>query len=72
MKHLKLIVDNTKKVKVFEVTINDDLLGLYSIEAYKELRLQMSTGDFHTHRALPVYVEDFSEVVTIDELMEVF
>ena len=25
-------------------------LGLYTFDAYCELRLQMSTGDFHTHQ----------------------
>lgn len=25
-------------------------MGLYSWEAYCELRLQMSTGDFHSHK----------------------
>ncbi len=28
---------------------------IYSSKAYKELTLQMSTGDWHTHVAIPLY-----------------
>lgn len=31
---------------------------LYTEAAYRELRLQLSTGDFGTHRAKPVILED--------------
>lgn len=39
-----------------KVTGNNE--GLYSPKAYEELRLQLSTGDFHTHKALPVKVSN--------------
>lgn len=50
---------------------------LYSLDAYKELRLQFSTGDFHTHKHEVVsanenvtYFEfdtELNEFVTINE-----
>lgn len=36
-------------------------MGLYTFEAYCELRLQMSTGDFHSHK---------HEIVTCDATLE--
>lgn len=36
---------------LIRVTIYQDDLGLYTPEAYEELRLQFSTGDFHVHKA---------------------
>lgn len=38
------------------VLVNSDNLedAVLTAEAYKEYRLQMSTGDFHTHTAVPI------------------
>lgn len=36
-------------------------IGLYTFEAYQELRLQMSTGDFHTHK---------HSIITVDASLE--
>lgn len=44
--------------------------ALLTIEAYNEVRLQMSTGDFHTHKVETVLVEDFSDVITLMDLWE--
>ena len=70
MKHLKLIVDNTNKLKAIEVTVNGDDYGTYTPEAYTELRLQLSTGDFHTHLATAVYVDNYDDVIDLDILLE--
>lgn len=37
--------------------------GLYTAEAYAELRLQLSTGDFHMHKSSIVDVPDDAEVI---------
>lgn len=42
-------------------------MGLYTFEAYKELRLQMSTGDFHTHKHTILEVDASLEYMDIDE-----
>ena len=46
--------------------------GLYTEKAYQELRLQMSTGDFHTHKTEEVNVtgDDYDQVIHIDDLVE--
>lgn len=41
--------------------------GLYTLKAYTELRLQMSTGDFHTHRHSVVFVDPTLEYFDIDQ-----
>lgn len=46
--------------------------GLYTFEAYKELRLQMSTGDFHTHKHSIVTVDASLEYTDIDDNGEFF
>lgn len=43
---------------------------LFDFEAYKELRLQMSTGDFHTHRTEFVNVLEDTKVIDLYELTE--
>lgn len=40
--------------------------GLYTFEAYKELRLQMSTGDFHAHTHSVVTVDASLEYMDVD------
>ena len=46
----------------------DNFDGLVSIEAYEEIRLQMSTGDYHTHKAKKVRVPINSDIYTLDDL----
>jgi hypothetical protein len=41
--------------------------GLYTFEAYCELRLQMSTGDFHTHKHTIVTVDASLEYIDLDD-----
>ena len=44
--------------------------GLYTFEAYNELRLQMSTGDFHTHKINIVTCDASLEYWDIDERLQ--
>lgn len=48
-------------MKLIKVTENNE--GLYTLEAYQELRLQMSTGDFHTHVAQEIEASDDTEYI---------
>jgi len=58
-----------KKVKAIRVT-SDNLENCLISEAdYKELRLEMSTGDFHTHKAEEV-MADPEELVSLYEEQE--
>lgn len=45
---------------------------LYTFEAYCELRLQMSTGDFHSHHHQIVTVDASLEYTDIDETGEFY
>ncbi len=45
---------------------------LMTFEAYNELRLTMSSGDFGAHKAKVEQVEDFSGVVTLMDLSDPF
>lgn len=42
-------------------------MGLYTFEAYCELRLQMSTGDFHSHKHSIVSCDPTLEYTDVDE-----
>lgn len=46
--------------------------GLYTFEAYRELALQMSTGDFHTHKQQVVWHTDDIEHFAIDDKGEFY
>lgn len=56
-------------MKLIKVTGNNE--GLYTPEAYKELTLQMSTGDWHTHQHEAVDVTDaeIEAVITLRDLV---
>jgi hypothetical protein len=41
--------------------------GLYTFEAYSELRLQMSTGDFHMHQHRIITCDASVEYTDVDE-----
>jgi hypothetical protein len=43
---------------------------LFTIDAYAELRLQMSTGDFHTHTHELVNRADLKGVITLEQMLE--
>lgn len=47
---------------------SDNVDGYMTFEAYAELRLQMSTGDFHTHKHEVVKVPIETEVLELIEL----
>ncbi len=47
-------------------------LGLYPFDAYCELRLQMSTGDFHTHKHTIITADASLEYTDIDDNGEFF
>lgn len=40
---------------------------LMTAGVYEIIRLTMSTGDFHTHTVEKVQVDDFKDVLTIEE-----
>jgi len=54
---------------VVKVTENNE--GLYTLEAYEELTLQMSTGDYHTHKYELVQLKDTDtdKVITLQDLV---
>lgn len=52
-------------MKVYSDNFEGELL---TFDAYRELRLQMSTGDFHTHKAIVIEVSDDTNVLTIEDL----
>lgn len=41
----------------------------FTKDAYKELTLQMSTGDYHTHTAIDTLSPDYEGVVTLNDLL---
>lgn len=43
---------------------------LLTPEAYDMVKCEMSTGDYHTHKIIFTEVEDYSNVITPDILME--
>lgn len=50
---------------------SDNFNCFLTVEAYKEIRLQMSTGDFHTHEYELVTVDlDDVYVINLDEIKE--
>jgi len=53
-------------IKVKSDNFNNELL---TFDAYKELRLQLSTGDFHTHRHEIIEVDFDTPVISLDELL---
>jgi len=55
-------------IKVIKLTSDNYENTLVTQAAYEEIRLQMSTGDFHTHKIETVLVEDFSDVITLMDL----
>ena len=52
--------------RYFKVFSDNNNGELYSERAYRELRLQMGTGDFHTHRAKPLILDDAKEFWDVD------
>lgn len=55
-------------IKVYRVTVNGDDWGLYTPEAYAELRLGFSSGDYAMHTRAVEYTDSFENVTTLDEL----
>lgn len=59
---------NFEKIEAVRV-YSDNFDGiLMTKEAYKELKFQMSSGDYGSHRTVKEYVDDFSSVVTVMDL----
>ncbi len=58
-----------KVIRLFSDNFEGSLL---TFEAYKEVRLQMSTGDFHTHKAIQLEIEDGidAEVLDVSDLFD--
>jgi hypothetical protein len=52
-------------VKVWSDNFNGDAM---TFDAYRELRLQMSTGDFHTHRYEITEIPIEDDVITPEEV----
>lgn len=51
-----------------KVTGNNE--GLFTPKGYAELRLQLSTGDFHTHRATRIKVPNATKLITQHDLID--
>jgi hypothetical protein len=62
--------DVSQGIKVVRVHVNEENWGLYTVDAYQELRSRFSTGHFHTHTSAFEYVESFEGVITLDDLNE--
>ncbi len=62
-------LDKILVVKLFSDNYNGELM---TIPAYRELRLQMSSGDFGSHRVEYEQVETFENVITTLELEEIY
>lgn len=58
-----------KTFKVIQIK-SDNFDGLVTREAYEEIRLQMSTGDFHTHKHSTVTVDSLENVVTVNDMFD--
>lgn len=77
MKNNKIIPFRTKQgaihsditvIQLFSDNFNGDYL---TPEAYNEVRLQMSTGDFHTHKVLHLTVRDIALLgVSLDDIID--
>ncbi len=59
-----------KPILCVRVTSDNFCEQLFTIDAYAEMRLQMSTGDFHTHTHELVNRLDFTDVITLSQLHE--
>lgn len=61
---------NKPYIKACEVRINNQVHWLVEQEAYYELTLQMSTGDFHAHTVTKVLVPyDYEDLIYLDDLL---
>jgi hypothetical protein len=60
--------EKNEGIKVLRVLVSGDDWGLYTYEAYQELRLTMSSGDYGCHQARTEFVEDYSNVTTLDDM----
>lgn len=60
---------STKSGKILLIRVDGQL---YTLEAYNELTLEMSTGDYHKHVAIKVYVDeiDWEQTVGFDLLTQ--
>jgi len=72
MRHLKIVPNEVQKlmsheIEAVEVFIYNESYGIYTKEAYKELTLQMCTGDFHVHKAIKKIVnKDNCELIYLE------
>lgn len=55
-------------IKVIRLNSDNFQNELVTIEAYNEIRLQMSSGDFGTHTIKYEYVSSFENVITLMDL----
>jgi hypothetical protein len=53
-------------IKVYSDNYDGQLM---TFDAYKELRLQMSTGDFHTHKTEIVETDDTDAVISLEDFL---
>jgi hypothetical protein len=57
-------------IKVIKLTSDNFEGQLCTPKAYKLLQSEMSTGDFHTHKHEVVFVEDYTNILTEDMVIE--
>lgn len=55
-------------IKVIRLNSDNFQDELVTIEAYEEIRLQMSSGDFGAHTIKYEYVSSFENVITLMDL----
>ena len=55
-------------IKVLRLNSDNFDNVLVTVEAYQEIRLCMSTGDYNSHTVEEVYVQDFKDVITLMDL----
>lgn len=62
-----------KKVRTVIKLNSDNFENTYlTFDAYKEIRLSMSTGDFHTHKHEIVEVDEDTEVLELNDVIDTY
>lgn len=57
-------------IKVIRLHSDNFEGSLMTPEVYYEIKLQMSTGDFHTHKAEEIEVESYDGVLELADIRE--
>lgn len=67
---IDLKTNKTTSYNVVQITKPYHLAGLYTREAYEDMRMNMSTGDYSVHNFKYVNVDSLDNVLTMDDIIE--